>query len=77
MREFVSRMFAIAQKKWIMRSLFAATGASAGFAYYYFIGCNSGTCPISGNPYISTLYGAVMGILVSPTKRDKAQQEKT
>ncbi len=63
MREFVLRMFAIAQKKWIMRSLFAATGASAGFAYYYFIGCNSGTCPISGNPYISTLYGAVMGIL--------------
>ncbi len=36
-------------------------GAIAGFSYYYFIGCNSGTCPITSNPYISTVYGAAVG----------------
>jgi hypothetical protein len=40
-------------------------GAVAGFAYYKFIGCASGACPISSNPYISTLYGALMGALLS------------
>ncbi len=38
-------------------------GAGGGFAYYYFIGCNSGTCPITSSPYISTLYGAGMGLV--------------
>jgi Family of unknown function (DUF6132) len=40
-------------------------GALAGFAYYRFVGCRSGACPITGNPYISTLYGAVLGYLFS------------
>jgi len=39
-------------------------GGAGGFAYYYFIGCTSGTCPITSNPYISILWGAVMGYLV-------------
>jgi hypothetical protein len=45
--------------------LFAGLGAAAGFAYYWFIGCASGACPITSNPYISTLYGGAMGALVS------------
>ncbi len=40
-------------------------GALAGFAYYYFIGCESGTCPITSNPYITTLYGAAFGAVLS------------
>jgi hypothetical protein len=40
-------------------------GALVGFAYYRFIGCSSGACPITGNPIISTIYGAVMGALLS------------
>ncbi len=39
-------------------------GALAGYAYYYFIGCNTGTCPITSRPLNSTLYGAVMGGLL-------------
>jgi len=42
----------------------AATGAIGGYLYYYFVGCQSGTCPITSNPYISIVYGAVMGYLV-------------
>jgi len=75
MREFVSR--SIAYKKWIKRLLFVVGGASAGFAYYYFIGCNSGTCPISSNPYISTAYGAVMGLIIPFTRNEPKQELKT
>jgi hypothetical protein len=42
-----------------------AAGAIAGYAYHRFIGCSRGTCPITNNPYASTLYGAVMGALAS------------
>ncbi len=39
-----------------------AAGAIAGYAYYYYVGCN-GSCPISGNPFVSTVYGAFAGFL--------------
>jgi hypothetical protein len=45
--------------------LFVLGGAALGFVYYRFIGCRSGACILSSNPYIATLYGAVMGYLVS------------
>ena len=40
-------------------------GAVAGFLYWKFIGCSSGTCMITSKPINSTLYGAVMGLLVA------------
>ena len=40
-------------------------GAVAGFLYWKFIGCSSGTCMITSKPINSTLYGAVMGFLVA------------
>ncbi len=36
-------------------------GAIAGYAYYYFVGCSSGTCPITSKPVNSSLYGAMLG----------------
>ena len=44
---------------------YVAGGAAFGFGYHKLVGCSSGSCPITANPYISTLYGAVMGFLVS------------
>jgi hypothetical protein len=49
-------------------------GALAGFAFYKLVGCPAGTCPITSSPFLSTFFGAIIGILVagiSITKSDK------
>ncbi|MDZ7290500.1 MAG: DUF6132 family protein [candidate division KSB1 bacterium] len=56
--------------QWAKRALPIVLGATAGYAYYYFIGCASGTCPITSNPWISTAYGAVLGFLIIPRKKE-------
>ncbi|MDR0794366.1 MAG: DUF6132 family protein [Chitinophagaceae bacterium] len=49
-------------------------GAVAGYAYYHFIGCASGTCPITSRPVNSTAYGALMGgLLFSIFKKESTQ----
>lgn len=53
-----------------------AIGAVAGYFYWKFIGCTTGSCAITSNPFNSTLYGAVMGgLLVSTFKKDKKQYD--
>ena len=44
--------------------LFIVLGAALGFAWHRFVGCRTGTCAITANPYTSTLYGAAMGFLI-------------
>ena len=39
-------------------------GGILGFAYYYFIGCSSGHCPITSNPWASIIYGAIVGAVI-------------
>jgi len=43
----------------------AAVGGGLGFAYYKFVGCSSGACPLTSNPIISTIYGSVVGALIA------------
>jgi len=51
-------------------------GAVLGYMYYYYIGCNSGHCPISSDPLISTVYGGVLGLLIAfPGKSKKKEDE--
>ncbi len=43
----------------------AMAGGIVGFLYCRFIGCRSGACLITSNPYISTIYWAVIGAFVA------------
>jgi hypothetical protein len=44
-------------------------GGALGFAYYKLVGCRTGACPITSSPYISTLYGALLGYLMGSSVR--------
>jgi hypothetical protein len=47
-------------------------GGILGFAYYWFIGCRTGSCRITGDPVISSLYGSFIGLIwVFPFGRKK------
>ncbi len=59
-------------------------GLIGGYLYYIFIGCNSGSCPITSNPNISTLYGGLIGYLLfdlfskkESKKENESDNEKT
>ncbi len=55
-------------KKWFKNNTLllmgAVAGALAGYLYWKFVGCSSGTCTITSKPLNSTLYFAVLGMLV-------------
>lgn len=45
-----------------LKSLIAIlVGGAAGFLYYYFIGCSSGSCAITSSPYASVAFGGFFG----------------
>ncbi len=39
-------------------------GLVGGYIYYIKIGCNSGSCPITSNPWMTLLWGGLMGYLL-------------
>jgi hypothetical protein len=51
-------------KKHLLKMIGSLVGGIGGFAYYHFVGCSSGTCQITSNPYISIIYGKLMGYLL-------------
>jgi len=46
-------------------ALGGVVGAAIGFGVYYFIGCRTGTCPLTGNPYVAMILWALMGVMVT------------
>ena len=71
MRDYVEYL----KKGWHVRVVFGVVGAGLGFAYYTFIGCEGG-CPITGNPWTSTAYGAFLGLLAYPGPSPKKVAEQ-
>lgn len=49
-------------------------GAISGYIYYYKVGCESGSCAITSNPYISILWGAAMGYLLGDMFNKKPKE---
>ncbi len=46
-------------------ALFSLAGVAGGYVYYLLVGCKTGTCAITSNPYLSMIWGGVMGYLLS------------
>ena len=68
-------------KNWVTNNklywLGAAFGAVAGFLYWKYVGCLTGTCAITSNPVRSTLYFALFGsLLFGMFKRDKKREDR-
>jgi len=57
--------------------LSGVAGAIAGFLYWRFVGCTSGSCPIQSVWYWSTLRGALAGYLIGDIVRDLVKRNKT
>lgn len=52
------------KRKMLLHTLiYVGAGGILGFAYHKLVGCSTGACPITANPYISTLYGAFIGLI--------------
>ena len=49
------------KKEIIITAIGVVFGLIAGYAYYHYVGCVSGTCSITSKPLNSTLYGGVLG----------------
>ncbi len=71
-------------KKWFNRNILfiigAIAGSVAGYLYWKFVGCSSGTCAITSKPLSSAIYGAVMGSLLfgmfQPEKSKRISQSE-
>jgi len=40
-----------------------AAGGIVGYLWHRIVGCASGMCPIVQSPYLSTIWGALLGLL--------------
>jgi len=48
-------------------------GAGIGLLYWKFIGCTSGTCPLTSNPFSTTFIFGLMGGLFASDKKSKPE----
>jgi hypothetical protein len=48
---------------WLWGVTPVVVGAAGGYLFYRFVGCKTGTCPITSSPWLSTIYGAILGLL--------------
>jgi hypothetical protein len=54
----------MSRKAILITSIGIVIGAIAGYLYYHFVGCASGSCAITSKPVNSTLYGSLLGGLL-------------
>jgi len=52
-------------------------GGIGRYLYYHYVGCSTGTCPITSSPTMSVLWGALLGALLFSIIMPKNKQSKT
>lgn len=68
MKEFI--------KKHLLTIIFIIAGGIAGFLYWKFVGCLSGTCIIKSVWYMSTVYGMGIGWILGSLAVDLIESFK-
>lgn len=64
-------------RKYGLTLLGGICGAFGGFLYWFYIGCVSGTCPITASPVNSTLWGMLLGgLLFNMFQKEDAKKEE-
>jgi membrane protein DedA with SNARE-associated domain len=63
-------------KQYRLTILFTLLGALAGYAYWYFIGCQTGTCPLKSVWYYNVIFGSLIGYLVGDSIREAIEKKK-
>lgn len=64
-------------KRFWLAGLGVVVGMVGGWLYYVYVGCTSGTCPITSSPVLSTFWGAMMGgLLFSMFQKEKRIEDK-
>jgi len=63
--------------KYKLETIGALIGIVAGWSYWYFVGCSTGSCAITSSPVNSSLYGAFMGgILAGMFKKEEKEKSQ-
>lgn len=62
----------------IIKKIFPITlGCAAGYAWWYFIGCASGSCPITSHWYTTVAYGGMVGAtFLIPPRKEKQEADR-
>jgi CRISPR/Cas system endoribonuclease Cas6 (RAMP superfamily) len=64
--------------KYKLTLLGLALGLVGGYIYYYFVGCQSGTCAITSSPVNSTIYGGFIGsVLLNIFEKDNTKKKES
>ena len=64
-----SRLKSLVKHKFSRLAFGMIAGAIVGLLYWKFVGCQSGTCPLTSNPYKSVILFSFMGAFIA---RDKS-----
>jgi hypothetical protein len=62
-------------KIWIIKIAIIVAGIMGGYLYYHFIGCRGGSCPIVSSPYLSMIYGGLIGLFIASLKTFKKSEK--
>ena len=73
--EQTSKIKNILKKISLLSIIGLAVGAIGGYIYYSQVGCVSGTCAITSNPWMSTAWGGAFGYLTFDLFSGKKKKE--
>jgi len=63
----------LTSRTFLKSAIAVLVGGLVGFLYYYFIGCSSGHCAITGSPLGSIIFGGLLGFFIVNSPCGKGQ----